>query len=173
MVENKFQQSWKAGTPCPNIKSVYRVVESSESIDSYYGYLKTHGNECFRYHGTNRNCGLGDDGHTALCTSPLCNACSIIKTSFKVSLANTGGAFGQGIYTSSASNKSASYSKSGIMFLAKVVLGKAHKVTAFAQVKLCPGGKQSVVFDRMNGKLNETVVYTNNAIRPVFMIVFG
>src|ERR1700729_2837315 len=55
--------------------------------------------------------------------------------------------FGQGIYTSSASNKyallewlnykylqcrrSASYSKSGIMFLAKVVLGKAHNVTAF------------------------------------------
>ena len=38
-VENKFRQSWKAGTPCPNVKSVYRVVESSDSIDSYYGYL--------------------------------------------------------------------------------------------------------------------------------------
>ena len=30
-----------------------------------------------------------------------------------------------------------------------------------------------VVFDRMDGKLNESVVYTDNAIRPVFMIVFG
>jgi len=35
MVESKFQQSWKAGTPCPSVKRVYRVVESSESIDSY------------------------------------------------------------------------------------------------------------------------------------------
>jgi len=59
------------------------------------------------------------------------------------------------------------------MFLTKVVLGKVHNVTGFAQVKSCPVGRQSVVFDRMNGKLNETVVYTNNAIRPVFMIVFG
>ena len=42
--------------------------------------------------------------------------------------------------------RSASYSKSGIMFLAKVVLGKAHNVTAFAQVKSCPVGKQSVSF---------------------------
>jgi len=30
-----------------------------------------------------------------------------------------------------------------------------------------------VVFDRMNGELNETVVYTDDAIRPVYLIVFG
>jgi hypothetical protein len=29
-----------------------------------------------------------------------------------------------------------------------------------------------VVFDRMDGELNETVVYTNDAIRPMFLIVF-
>jgi hypothetical protein len=51
-----------------------------------------YGNEQFRFHGTNRRCRLGDDGHTTLCTSSLCSACSIIKTSFKVSLANPGGA---------------------------------------------------------------------------------
>jgi len=58
------------------------------------------------------------------------------------------------------------------MFLAKVVLGKVHNVTAFAQVKSCPVGSQSVMFDNMNGEKNETGVYTNNAIRPVYMIVF-
>jgi len=108
-----------------------------------------------------------------LCTSSFCSACSIIKTSFKVRLANPGGYFGQGIYTSSASNKSATYTKSGIIFLAKVALGKVYNATGFAQVTSCPTGSQSVVFDNMNGKMNETVVYTNNAIRPVFMIVFG
>jgi hypothetical protein len=30
-----------------------------------------------------------------------------------------------------------------------------------------------VVFDRMGGGLNETVVYANEAIRPVFLIVLG
>jgi len=156
MVESKFRQSWKAGTPCPSVKNVYRVVESSASIDAYYGYLNTHGNECFRFHGTDRRCRLGDDGHTTLCTSSFCSVCSIIRTSFKVSLANPGGAFGQGIYTSSASNKSATYTENGIIFLAKVVLGKTYNVTRFGQVKSCPVGSQSVVFDKMNSERNET-----------------
>jgi len=94
MVKSKFRRAWKAGL-CPNIKSVHRVVESSASIDAYSAYLHKYGNEQFRFHGTNRRCRLGDDGHTTLCTSSLCSACSIIKTSFKVSLANPGGAFGQ------------------------------------------------------------------------------
>jgi hypothetical protein len=42
--------------------------------------------------------------------------------------------------------RSASYSKSGVMFLTKVVLGKVHNVTGFAQVKSCPVGRQSVSF---------------------------
>ena len=68
--------------------------------------------------------------------------------------------FGQGIYTSSASNKyvpsssmrywrwlvtrSASYSPNGIMFLNKVVLGKVHNVGQFEAVKSCPSGSNSV-----------------------------
>jgi len=59
------------------------------------------------------------------------------------------------------------------MFLAKVVLGNVRNVTEFEEVKSCPRGYQSVVFDRMYGRLNETVVYTNEAIRPVFLMIFG
>jgi len=59
------------------------------------------------------------------------------------------------------------------MFLTKVVLGNVRRVNKFAEVKKCPAGFQSVEYDRMDGKLNETVVYTNDAIRPVFLIVFG
>ena len=29
-----------------------------------------------------------------------------------------------------------------------------------------------VVFDRQNGALNETIVYSDDAIRPVFLITF-
>jgi hypothetical protein len=75
--------------------------------------------------------------------------------------------------------------------LNKVVLGKVHNVSAFAAVSSCPRGCQSVsveyilgqavwsdgvvqvVFDRNNGTLNETIVYTNDAVRPVFLIIFG
>ena len=88
--------------------------------------------------------------------------------------------------------RSASYTTCGLMFLTKVILGNVHSVSAFAEVKSLPSGCQSVslayivcgrhgliswcvqvVFDRMNGQLNETVVYTNEAIRPVFLIIFG
>jgi hypothetical protein len=174
MVENKFRQSWRAGsTRCPRVKNVYRIIVDSTSVQAYDNYLWTHGNESFRYHGTERTCALGVNGYTTLCTSPTCNACSIIRTSFEVTLSNPGGAFGQGIYTSSASNKSASYSpNSKIMLLTKVVLGNIYTVNAFEEVKSCPPGYQSVVFNRLNGKLNETVVYTNDAIRPVFLIAF-
>ncbi|KIM75756.1 hypothetical protein PILCRDRAFT_78511 [Piloderma croceum F 1598] len=175
-VEGEFQKSWKpaVNTLCPPVRQVYRVVESSALLNTYTEYRLTHGNEHFRYHGTKRNCKLGDKGHTKICTSSLCSACSIIKTSFEVSLANPSGVFGKGVYTSSVSNKSANYcdsSRSGVMFLTKVILGNIHDVTRFAEVDSCPSGKQSVYFDRPHG--DEAVVYTNDAIRPVFLIVFG
>jgi hypothetical protein len=77
------------------------------------------------------------------------------------------------------------------MFLTKVTLGKVRYVNRFAEVKQCPSGFDSasllhhlqdrfeliahlqVVFDRMSGRLNETVVYSDDAIRPLFLIVFG
>jgi len=90
-----------------------------------------------------------------------------------VSLANPAGAFGQGIYTSSAPNKSSSYSTDGIMFLAKVVMGREYFVKDFAEVKSLPPGYQSVVFDRLNGRLNESVIYEDAAIRPVYLIMFA
>jgi hypothetical protein len=41
------------------------------------------------------------------------------------------------------SNRSAGYSN-GVMLLAKVVLGKVYNVGAFAQVRACPAGYDSV-----------------------------
>jgi len=178
MVVNKFQSAWRAGGTCPVVKKVYKVVESKTFLQPYDAYRDSHGSEVFRYHGTSRLCTLGSNGQTKLCNSNTCPACSILRTSFNVSLANPAGAFGQGIYTSSAANKSASYSgMSGasdrVMFLNKVILGNAYSASGFAEVRSCPAGYDSVVFDRMNGSLNETIVYRNDAIRPVFLIVFA
>jgi hypothetical protein len=171
MVEKKFKKSWQGGQACPSIKKVYKVVENSNFLIPYDEYLKQHGNECFRYHGTRRSCQLGNDGQTTLCTSSSCAVCSILKTSFKVSLATPGGWFGQGVYSSSASSMSAAFSRgSGAMFLTKVVLGKNCKVSQ--GMSSCPLGYTSVEYDA-NGPSNETVVYTNEAIRPVFLIMFA
>jgi hypothetical protein len=79
------------------------------------------------------------------------------------------------------------------MFITKVVLGKVRYVTQFNEVMACPPGYDSVrfrvtyrvgytnsitsvvqvVFHRYNGKLNETVVYKDQAIKPVFLVCFS
>ncbi|EED81335.1 predicted protein [Postia placenta Mad-698-R] len=170
-VETKFNKSWRPPNKIikPTIRHIYKIVESAMFLNPYNTYRKRIGNECFRYHGTTRLCQLGNTGQTTLCNLPECAVCNILRTSFSVELANPSGAyvlikfiivymtlltrtslplsdsFGAGIYTSSASNKF---------------------------VIALPSGYDSVVFDRMNGQLNETIVYANDAIRPVYLIIF-
>jgi hypothetical protein len=76
------------------------------------------------------------------------------------------------------------------MFVAKVVLGNVWNVYQHRAVDSCPVGYDSVrgfhciyitgaydmpqvVFDKQNGQLNETVVYHDEAIRPIYLIIFG
>ncbi|TEB30473.1 ADP-ribosylation [Coprinellus micaceus] len=173
MAEKKFQDAWNNVTgPLPTIKKIFKIIENDEFLKPYAIYRKKVGNEHFRYHGTKRECQLGVTA-TELCTSATCAVCNILKTSFQVSLAHTGGAFGPGVYSSSASNKAFSYcGVGGAMLVTKVILGKIRTVTGWNEVMSCPDGFNSVVFDRMNGQLNETIVYTDDAIRPVFLITF-
>ncbi|CCM03573.1 uncharacterized protein FIBRA_05709 [Fibroporia radiculosa] len=171
-VEAKFKNSWKQGT-LPTIKHVYKIVEGVAVLKPYDTYRKKIGNQVFRYHGTTRQCQVGDTGHTTLCNSPQCAVCDIIKTSFKLTFAKPTGAFGAGLYTSSASNKAYSYGNAGgVVLLTKVVLGRVYNVSRFTEVTSLPAGYNSVVFDRMNGVLNETIVYSDDAIRPVFLLIF-
>ncbi|PPQ75888.1 hypothetical protein CVT26_000153 [Gymnopilus dilepis] len=175
MVENKFKGAWKfLGNPCPPIKKIYKIIESRDFLLPYDQYKKSVGNEVFRFHGTTRRCTLGALGNTRLCSNTGCALCSILKSSFKTSLAGPSGAFGGGIYTSSASNKAYSYTSggSGALFLTKVVLGRVRQVNGWNEVMTLPAGYNSVVFNRQGGSLNETIVYSNDAIRPVFLIIF-
>ncbi|EAU87623.2 hypothetical protein CC1G_09720 [Coprinopsis cinerea okayama7 len=178
MVERNFVDSWKEGSSTPpTVTGVYKVVMNAGLQQPYDDYKNRVGNERFLYHGTTRTCKLGKAGsnQTQLCNNGTCGMCNVVKTSFKVSLAKRSGAFGAGIYTSSASNKAYSHPSpgGGVVFVTKVVVGKARAVTAFQEVKSCPRGYDSVVFDRHNGARNETVVYRDDAIRPVFMITFS
>ena len=109
-VEKKFTSSWKfPNTTIPVIQRIYKIIENKAFLQPYDKYKcvffvqflisrtkfinrKTVGNEVFRYHGTTRKCTLGAPGNTKLCSDTTCALCSILKTSFKTSLANPRGA---------------------------------------------------------------------------------
>lgn len=189
MVATKFKKAWKPtmGEPVPQIKHVYKIVESSVFLKPYDTYKKKVGNERFCYHGMPRDCQLGNTGRTTLCSSRSCPLCNILKTSFNTNLGSPEGGFGAAIYTSSAANKAYSYrfrrdtskrgeynysQPGGAILLNKVALGRVYNASNFREVTSLPAGYNSVVFDRDNGRLNETIVYHNDAIRPVFLLVF-
>ncbi|KAJ2921126.1 hypothetical protein H1R20_g15967, partial [Candolleomyces eurysporus] len=169
MVENKFKGGWKVGTP-PAITKIFKVIENDAFLKPYDAYRKRVGpKENYLYHGTKRQCQFGVST-TTLCASASCAICNILKTSFKVEIANPGGTFGQGIYSSSASSMAFGYcGAGGAMLLNKVVLGNSFQ--ASSGIKNCPPGNDSVVHDPQ-GSYNQTIVYNNDAIRPVFLIMF-
>ena len=97
----------------PTTESVTQAVvdPARDSVEARGGFAArglTAGNERRRWHGTNRNCNIGDNGQTSFCYSPQCSLCCILRTSFDTghSAKKHGlGCFGNGIYTSSASSK--------------------------------------------------------------------
>ncbi|TFK69964.1 ADP-ribosylation [Pluteus cervinus] len=196
-VAEQFKASWRHGnTACPPVRRVYKIVSSQSSLASYSAYRaavesrgqfaasgRSSGNENRRWHGTRRECTLGDKSNASLCKSPSCSLCCIIRTSFDLSLwgKKTGwGRFGKGIYTSSTSSKSNDYSSNDCkspykaILLNKVVVGKGCKLLHDnTSLTAPPAGFDSVLAEK-GGSLNydELVVYTNDAIRPSFLVMY-
>ncbi|KAF7341446.1 PARP catalytic domain-containing protein [Mycena venus] len=195
---NKFvlttiQVSWRhIGKNCPPVRRVYKIVATQATQASYKAYQtmvenaghfiasgRSPGNENRRWHGTRRECNLGDNGHTQFCASTKCSLCCIIKSSFDI---NHGGAgmFGKGIYTSSTSSKSDDYahnqcsSSFKAILLNKVIVGKGCKLTQYDVSLSAPPAGYDSVLGEPGGILNhdELVVYTNDAIRPSFLVIY-
>ncbi|KAG5642901.1 hypothetical protein DXG03_001908 [Asterophora parasitica] len=196
-VEEQFKTSWRhSGKRCPSVKRVYKLVSEQASLDAYNAYLatvekrgqfvaagRTPGNENRRWHGTRRECNIGDKGRTTLCTSTNCPMCCIIRTSYDLSKfgSKTGwGRFGKGIYTSSTSSKSDDYasndcgSKFTAILLNKVIVGKGYKMTQDSSSMTAPPPGYDSVLAEKGGRLNhdELVVYRNDAIRPSFLVLY-
>lgn len=196
-VADQFKTSWRhLGKTCPPVRRVYKILAPQASLSSYNAYRaaveargqfvsqgRSAGNENRRWHGTRRECSLGDKGNTTFCGSSTCSLCCIVKTSYDLSLwgKKTGwGRFGKGIYTSSTSSKSHDYSqndcKSSLkaMLLNKVVVGKGCKmIQDFTTLTGPPPGYDSVLAEK-GGTLNydELVVYRNDAIRPSYLVMY-
>ncbi|CAA7269535.1 unnamed protein product [Cyclocybe aegerita] len=196
-VAEQFKASWRhVGSTCPPVRRIYKIISPQSSLASYDAYKaaveakgqfvnagRSEGNENRRWHGTRRVCNLGDKGHTQFCSSPTCSLCCIIRSSYDISLwgKKTGwGRFGKGIYTSSTSSKSNDYShndcKSHLkaILLNKVVVGKGCKMLQDnTNLTTPPAGYDSVLAEK-GGSLNydELVVYSNDAIRPSFLVMY-
>ncbi|KAJ8592695.1 ADP-ribosylation [Rhizopogon salebrosus TDB-379] len=197
-VADQFKASWRHQIPCPTVRGVYKVIASPASIAKYEAYRATveargnfvaaghsAGNESRRWHGTTRECNLGDSGNCTLCSSHTCSLCCIIRTSYNLSLSGKNisfGRFGRGIYTSSTSSKSDCYSNTKPssrlkgMLLNKVVVGKGYKMTQDdTSLTAPPFGYDSVLGEVVNGgtlNYDELVCYTNNAIRPSYLVMY-
>ncbi|KAG1759309.1 ADP-ribosylation [Suillus occidentalis] len=197
-VADQFKTSWRHQTPCPTVRRVHKVIASPASIAKYEAYRaavegrgnfvaagRSAGNENRRWHGTTRECNLGDNGNCTLCSSQTCSLCCILRTSYNLNLfgKKTGwGRFGHGIYTSSTSSKSNDYSTNVIpsrlkaILLNKVVVGKGYKMTQDnTSLTAPPTGYDSVLAEVVNGgslNYDELVCYTNDAIRPSYMVMY-
>ncbi|KAI3609198.1 hypothetical protein WG66_010664 [Moniliophthora roreri] len=93
----------KPGGTCGEYCSLSHKTSSVEARGQFVAAGRSKGNENRRWHGTRRECLLGDNGQTQFCTSTTCSLCCILRTSFDVTKA-AWGSFGQGIYTSSTSS---------------------------------------------------------------------
>ncbi|KAF7321666.1 PARP catalytic domain-containing protein [Mycena kentingensis (nom. inval.)] len=196
-VADQFKTSWRHSNKyCPPVRRVYKIVSTPAAMDGYKTYQTTvenaghfvasgrsPGNENRRWHGTKRECNVGDKGHTQLCQSTKCSLCRIISTSFDISLwgTKTGwGRFGKGIYTSSTSSKSNDYSHNDCssnlkaILLNKVIVGRGCKlIHDSTSLTAPPAGYDSVLAEK-GASLNydEVVVYSNDAIRPSFLVMY-
>ncbi|KAF7312710.1 PARP catalytic domain-containing protein [Mycena indigotica] len=196
-VADQFKASWRhANKYCPPVRRVYKIVSTQTSMANYKTYQTTvesaghfvasgrsPGNENRRWHGTKRECNVGDKGQAQLCQSTKCSLCCIIKSSFDISLwgTKTGwGRFGKGIYTSSTSSKSNDYSHNECssnlkaILLNKVIVGRGCKLTHDNVALTAPPTGYDSVLAEKGGSLNydELVVYSNDAIRPSFLVMY-
>jgi len=195
-VKKLFEDGWlHPEKQKPTIRSIFKLLHTQDEMGDYHMYGSTVKQEVgggvmtsgLFFHGTNRACTLGDTKiKDELCTKNKCSLCAIIRDSFDVE--KTGSKhkfsrFGAGIYTSACSSKADDYFQdvspskvqSRALLVNTVVYGNAKKLlhtdtsvhsrkSGFHSVMGVPGGDLNY---------DETVVYNNEAIRPVYLITYG
>ncbi|KAF9526082.1 hypothetical protein CPB83DRAFT_908637 [Crepidotus variabilis] len=175
MVKDKFEAAWMDhNNPLPSVKAIFKVVEGRDVLKAYGQRKVAVGNENYRYYGTSRKCTLGSAGNDKLCNDSTCSLCNIIAYSFRTNFAYPNGPYGQGVYSSSSTTRAYGYTHAGkgAVLMTKVIMGNPWNVNQSGVVNACPPSNDSVIFDRNNGS-QDTVVYNDEAIRPVFLILFG
>ncbi|KAH9942725.1 ADP-ribosylation [Amylocystis lapponica] len=182
----QFTKSWRHNSRCPAVKRVFKIVAQKSLVDKYEAYkqsVEDRGN--FVAQGRSAGNENRRKGKKQFCTLAKCSLCRIIKTSFDVAKGgkkHSYGRFGHGIYVSSTSSKSNDYSSNlnrnaslKAMLLNKVVVGKGcRKTIDEPSLRVPPAGYDSVLAE--TGRIlnyDECIVYTNDAIRPSFLVMYA
>ncbi|PVF95499.1 ADP-ribosylation [Serendipita vermifera] len=200
-VMRRFIQGWRHNPyAIPKVEAIYRIHLPWSQASVYQTYQESVeakrwfniqgypvGNEQLYFHGTKRECLLGDNGHIKLCESQSCSLCLIMKRGFDISRIGAGTGFlrfGSGIYTTSTSSKANDYSQNSVssprkaMLLNKVIVGNGKKLYwGDPTLTAPPPGFDSVIGEPAKngrGELNydELVVYSDKAIIPAFLIIY-
>lgn len=193
-VSDLFRANWTHPTAVPTLQYIFVIVSTEEYDRMYRAYREgvdsvgkfqaqglKEGNEQYRWHGTSRECKVGDPGHPNLCTSASCSLCSIIRYSFDIDrFGPRWGRFGKGIYTSGTSSKSNDYQKNlqpsqwSALLLNNVVVGRGYQLYDNSDKLIQPPPGYDSVLGVPGRALNydETVVYRNDAIRPAYLVLY-
>ncbi|KAH9992751.1 hypothetical protein BJV74DRAFT_834239 [Russula compacta] len=190
-VVQQFTGQWKHPTRVPDVIKLWKIYADQSVLDRFSSYQRgveqsrgiPGGNTRRRFHGTIRECCLGDNSsESALCRLSTCNICRIIQTSFQLARAGQRtnfGRFGAGIYTSATSSKANDYSSGSAspykaVLLNDVVMGRVIRLTRTDTSLMQPPQGFDAVIGEPGGDLNydECVVYNNDAIRPSFLIIY-
>ncbi|KAF9790506.1 hypothetical protein BJ322DRAFT_394756 [Thelephora terrestris] len=195
-VKKLFDEGWKhPNKSTPTVRSIFKLLKTPSEMGEHHSYRSSIVAEVgdgvdtsgLFFHGTNRACALGDRKiNDELCNNNKCNLCGIIRSSYD--LAKSGSKhkfsrFGRGIYTSACSSKADDYFRdlatcklqSRALLVNAVVYGKPQELSKTdTSANPCGSGYHSVM-GVTGGDLNyeETVVYTNEAIRPVYLVTYG
>lgn len=194
-VVSRLRAQWKHSTSAPTVRAVYAVITSELSNTTYLDYRaqvesKRHctrlnfrpGNERLRWHGSFSKCDLANIGTKICGILDGCPLCSILRESFKVEEYQGGGLFGRGIYSTATSSKADNHAHISrgsyrALTLASVVAGYGKQLSDENHgLTEPPAGYDAVLgIPRAGGTFlyDETVVYDNDAIRPVFLVVYG
>ncbi|KAG8963967.1 hypothetical protein FRC03_002398 [Tulasnella sp. 419] len=198
-----LRNSWNGfKSPPPELVYVYKVIFPESLWKRHTDYRdqleKRHnfqsrdlapGNELRRWHGTRRNCTLGDDpAALEFCSSASCCLCGILQHSFDRGWAGRApkrpckGRLGKGIYTSFSASKANEYSASPsntplkALILATIAAGNTYDVTTRVQnLEKPPDGFDSVfgiVEQGSEYEDDEVAVFDNDAIRPIFVVIY-
>lgn len=189
-LRNQFNAKWSGATP-PTVERIFRIMPKAQCEAEHRQYALSLagtpimgcggvGNTQRRFHGTKCACTLGvTDTNTGLCTAPACSICSIIRTRFLTARAGSsaGTAYGAGVYSSSMARKAYGYTgpapvtNKRYMFMVSVTCGNVQLKRASGAL---PAGFHSRVVDAStSNSLDELIVFRDEALLPLYLLVLG
>ncbi|KAL8348870.1 hypothetical protein RB601_002205 [Gaeumannomyces tritici] len=186
----KFKAGWQHPGRSGKLKAIYYVrkndLQASHRGKRFAAAWRTLGGDAEDlFHGTQRSCYIGEDSNNLEpCSSSDCHVCGILRDSFKLGKAHSGGMFGPGVYSTETTSKADIYAQNSHVRSRKHVIIVCRVITSCPQyLKIAdhsrtgPDSGHNCVkaVTKANGgsvEYPETIVYQEDYIVPVAILVY-